>query len=566
VIVLFGSGLLFGQQAEPAKAPDRPAVVRPALSSRVLSMPVSASARLTVAAEGAGDALAALRAWNAEGRAPYREGFARPLASPLVLKSAGRSAASAGLVSAQRIRVDVPQAVGLRLRMTNFDLPAGSNLWVWSDGQTPIWFDASLAGGLKEMWTPSVWADHVNLAIEASGAYEMEVDAVMEYVARADSGVEAAGSECLIDGPCPGTDILDVIAEYRKAVAHLRYVSGNDTLICTGALVIDSEQTFTPYLLTANHCIDAQAQASSLEAYWDYANTSCNGTLPDVNTIPRTNGSSLLVTSPTTDVTLLRLNAIPNGRVFLGWTAQASAVPNGAILHRISHPSGAPQRYSVTQVDTSVGTCETKPRPSYIYSTTIAGGVEGGSSGSPVILAGGYVVGQLFGHCGPEPGNGCNTANNTVDGAFSASYPLLAAFLEPSAQCSACVPDAKTACLLGNRFKVTMPSWNDSFAKLSGQGSVIRYAENVEEVHPTFGPLSASAFFSMYAHAPKSIESLVRMIKGQNINDKFWVFLTGFTGAEYTIRIEDTQSCRVWQRTVAAGSTTVVKDFEAFPF
>lgn len=567
-VLILGWSVLFGQQMPPAKAPDRPIPARPSMAREILNAPVSASARLSAASEGAGDSLAALRSWNESGRLPYRDGFTRPLQSPLVLKRESRIAAGAGSAGA-RIRIDVENAAGLRLHVAKFALPQGTNLWVWSDGSDPIWFDTSLAGGAGDFWTPSVWADHINLAVSApAGGYEIELDSVLEYVARDSGEVKAQSTECLIDGPCPGTDILDVIAAYRKAVAHLRYVKGGSSYICSGALVIDSGSTYTPYLLTANHCLSTQAEASSLEAYWDYIAPSCNAPDPDPSTVPRTNASSLLATSPTTDVTLLRLSSIPNGRVFLGWTAEASAVPNGAVLHRLSHPDGVAQRYSVTRVDTSVGTCETKGRPSYIYSTSIngGGGVAGGSSGAPVILAGGYIVGQLFGHCGPEPGNACNAGNNTVDGALSQSYPLLAPYLSPSTTCSACVPDANTACLLGNRFKVTIPTWNDSFSKLSGRGSVVRYAENVEEVHPQYGPLSASAFFSMYSFAPKSLEALVRMIKGQGINNKYWVFLTGFAGAEYTVRIEDTQTCAVWQRSVPTSATNVVKDFEAFAF
>ena len=120
--------------------------------------------------------------------------------------------------------------------------------------------------------------------------------------------------------------------------------------------------------------------------------------------------------------------------------------------------------------------------------------------------------------------------------------------------------------MLGGRFKVTMPTWRDTFANLSGQGRLVKYADNLAEISPDYGPVSESAFFSMYTHAPKSIEALVRIIKGQNINNKYWVFLMGFTGAEYTINIQDTQTCRTWQRTVAVGATNVVKDFDAFPF
>jgi subtilisin family serine protease len=154
----------------------------------------------------------------------------------------------------------------------------------------------------------------------------------------------------------------------------------------------------------------------------------------------------------------------------------------------------------------------------------------------------------------------------TAKNAGGESVPSNVAELGGSPACSPCVSSTNTACLLGNRFKITLPAWYDPFAKISGQGTVLRYAENREEVHPTYGPLGATSFFSFYAHAPNSIEVTLRMFKGAGINDRYWVFMSGFTGADYTIRVEDTRTCKVWQRTVPSGATNVVKDYEAFPF
>ncbi|MCA1790285.1 MAG: fibronectin type III domain-containing protein, partial [Thioalkalivibrio sp.] len=154
----------------------------------------------------------------------------------------------------------------------------------------------------------------------------------------------------------------------------------------------------------------------------------------------------------------------------------------------------------------------------------------------------------------------------TAKNAGGESVPSNVAELGGSPACSPCVSSTNTACLLGNRFKVTLPSWYDPFAKISGQGTVLRYAENREEIHPQYGPLGATSFFSFYAHAPNSIEVTLRMFKGAAINDRYWVFMSGFTGADYTIRVEDTRTCKIWQRTVPSGATNVVKDYEAFPF
>lgn len=450
-------------------------------------------------------------------------------------------------------------ATRVRFRLDDVRLEQGATLIVAGRDGVGIEFDATLADENGELWTPSVAGD--TIAVTSRGKAQYAVGAIAHIVET-----NAVSTTCLSDASCAS---YAQRAELSASIAQLEFVTGNNVAVCTGGLINGPEGA--RLLLTANHCISTAAEARSVEATWDLRSTSCGSGVRA--TTSTTNGATLLVTSAGTDVTLLRMDSLPGGRWLMGWTTEQLA--RGTLLYRISHPADPNgngvyvQTYSTTTFDDSVSTCTGRGRPSYLYSNAVTGGIFGGSSGSPVLIDGGYIVGQLFGLCGVDPTQGCGgSMNRTVDGSLRESYALLKPYLRPegTANCTACTPGNNTACLLGNRFKVTMPSWRDIGANLSGQGTVIRYADNLPEIHPDFGPLSESAFFSMYGHAPKSIETLVRMIKGQNINNKYWVFLTGFTGAEYTIRIEDTQTCATWQRTVASGATNVVKDFEAFSF
>jgi hypothetical protein len=350
----------------------------------------------------------------------------------------------------------------------------------------------------------------------------------------------------------------------------MTYAKGSSLYICTGGLIADGSDTGTRTFLTANHCISTAAEAASVDIAWDGVASSCGAGDASTRT-KRTHGAALLTTSATSDVTLLRLNAIPAGRWYMGWSTRSLAA--GTTLRRISHPGTEDggvytQAYSSTIVDGGTSSCAALPRSSFVYSLPIAGGIAGGSSGAPTIVDGGYIVGQLFGTCGPDPSDGCASSTKAVDGSIAASYSLLQPFinaLPATPTCSACAANATTACLLGNRFKVVM-TWHDGGANLSGNGNIIRYAENTAEVNAQYGPMSENAFFSMYSFAPKSVEAMVRMFRGVTINDKFWVFVTGFTGADYSVTVTDTNTCRTWVKSIPAGSTTVTKDFAAFPF
>ena len=91
-----------------------------------------------------------------------------------------------------------------------------------------------------------------------------------------------------------GAGTFDAIDAARKAVAHLEFEDGGDFFVCSGGLLNDAQSSGTPYLLTANHCFSDQATASTLEAFWDFRTASCNGAVPNPNSLPRSNGAALL--------------------------------------------------------------------------------------------------------------------------------------------------------------------------------------------------------------------------------------------------------------------------------
>jgi hypothetical protein len=110
--------------------------------------------------------------------------------------------------------------------------------------------------------------------------------------------------------------------------------------------------------------------------------------------------------------------------------------------------------------------------------------------------------------------------------------------------------------------------WQNQFASpvTSGTGAVIRYAENKPEIHPTLGPLSEAAYFSMFPQAPARVEVVVKVLSGVSINNKFWVFATGLTNNEYWVKVTDTKTCLTWERYNAHGQFGNLTDFAAFSF
>ncbi|HBL31550.1 MAG TPA: hypothetical protein DD490_32410 [Acidobacteria bacterium] len=510
-------------------------------------------AELAAARSGAGRELTALQAWNDAGGLPARAGLMRMLPVARVVEIAGAPAPGAirehagGLLATRRGAavwgggVRVEEGWRLRLHLSDVQLPAGARLWVFgADGETVGPFGSELVNARRGLWTPSVAGPEIHLEAEipAGAKARFVLDRVGEIVPESlRSGLFKAGSSCFVDGRCvskadfPGVDLA------RRAIAHLEYPSDQVGFIgiCTGGLVNDTDtKTTIPYLLTANHCIDDGDTAAGLEAFWDYAPAQCNGAAPSLGRLPRSFGASLVATGRSSDYTLLRLSKIPGGRVLLGWNA--APVGEGTRLYRLSHPGSGtssiahPQIYAQTEMDTSLPQAGTWPRPRYLYARQVAGGMWSGSSGSPVLLADGQIVGQLSGAAGSPP-ELCDFTSAIVDGAFANSFTALRPFLDPPAPCK---PGPDTLCLLGNRFRVKV-NWQNQFDGSSGSGRPIPRS-------------NVTGFFSF--GDPGNVELLVKILDFGDVVKVFWGQLTNL---RYNLEITDTGTGRVQSYTNTTG-------------
>lgn len=364
--------------------------------------------------------------------------------------------------------VRVPGATALRLHVTGLALPEGAELFVYNRaGQAfgPYTGRGPLDDG--ELFTNTVFGDRLLLQLQVPkdagrvaplrlvevgvlgkrfvtprygphGVFEADD---IESMLKA-SDLCSYNASCVRNADCVNTNTA--VNAAKDAVASMLFSSGGSQYICTGGMIADANapSNHQPYFLTAHHCIGRSSEASSLETYFDYTTTCSNPTCTQpYNNAGDTVGATILSTNSSSDYTLLKLASTPATRdgvlAYLGWSSTAIANTNNTPLYRISHPKGAPQAYSEQKVDTGKGTCRTLPRGSFIYSTDTLGATEGGSSGSPVVNGSGQIVGQLYGACGTNLNDVCDSASNaTVDGAFAATYPNIAQWLSGGGSCS----------------------------------------------------------------------------------------------------------------------------------
>lgn len=182
-----------------------------------------------------------------------------------------------------------------------------------------------------------------------------------------------------------------------NAVARMLFTKGGSSYLCTGTLLNNSNSPKKQLFYTANHCISTTAVANTLQTYWFYHASTCNGSTANPGRVTLTGGAFLRYNSSTRDVTLLELkNAPPAGAVYAGWNA--GTVATSSAIEGIHHPAGDVKKYSL---GTKIANESLDGMGPFHKVQWNDGVTEGGSSGSglfTVTAAGAYQLrGGLYG-------------------------------------------------------------------------------------------------------------------------------------------------------------------------
>ena len=208
----------------------------------------------------------------------------------------------------------------------------------------------------------------------------------------------SAEGNCHINVVCPeGDDWRDQI----RAVVAIQISTSNAAYMCSGTLLNNTRQDFTPYVLSAYHCQDESSIGTirNFVTYFNYETSTCNGTTG--NTTRSLSGAERVAKysySSGSDFLLLRLNRqVPDAYkpYYAGWDRQSISTPtNGACIH---HPGGDYKKISIPRSVSVAPSSYNKFYMTYWYSGSQNKGVtEEGSSGSALFNAEKRVIGQLY--------------------------------------------------------------------------------------------------------------------------------------------------------------------------
>ncbi len=236
-----------------------------------------------------------------------------------------------------------------------------------------------------EAWTP--WTEGSTQLIElfsraAPAAQAVSIGALLHFT---DSPFAKAAATCTPSTACTSADpALDaMIAERKKSLIKLNFVKGGGGFNCSATL-IDTPRRPSPYVLTANHCIDAASAAGTITSFWFDESTSCENPATAPGRIQVSGGMQMVFTNYNVDATLMLMNqAPPPGAVYS--PVNASLMGAGLPVVSLSHPRGDSARWAT---GTSGQALRDNDRPYDMYSVNFQRGIiEPGSSGSGIFTA-----------------------------------------------------------------------------------------------------------------------------------------------------------------------------------
>jgi len=350
------------------------------------------------------DALMAEDGLNVKNGTPLRVGTVHHVSYNF--KNSGRLDEFADGSRLWRLSLTSKDALMMAVFFSTFNIPEGAQLFVYSNDRKQLTGNYTNKDVQPNGVMPSEDILGDNLTIEYYEPADVPFHGVIEIdrvshiyrdilgLATADDKGHwgTAGGDCHINVVCPEGD------NWRpqiKSVVAIGITGSSGSYMCSGATVNNVRMDKTPYVLTANHCLDGES--STFRFIFNYQTVSCNGTTGSFN--KWTTGGVIRARADlnsSSDFMLLEItgelkDSFRDSIYFAGWDATGAASA-GAAIH---HPGGDYKKLSLPRTVYSVGGSTGKYWRVLWYTDQNKGCTEQGSSGSPLFNSKGFIIGDL---------------------------------------------------------------------------------------------------------------------------------------------------------------------------
>lgn len=340
---------------------------------------------------------------------PYRAGVAVPV--NLSMENAGEwtELPDGGRIWSLSLKVEGAQALGVYY--DNFWLPYGGELYLYNADKSQVIGAYTEENNNADCVFANQLVQGEVVTLEYYQPEEQSIDPIISISEVAynyrgfyyHSDPERGGSLwCMININCPeGDDWQDekrgVVKQYMKI--------GFGYYFCSGSLMNNTSQDFSPYVLTAFHCGEGGSAADLNQwiFYFNYEASACTGNWGPANyTMTGCSRKAEGGYDTGSDFLLLELNyGVPASynAYFNGWDRRNIGADSGVGIH---HPAGDIKKISTFDYTLTSSPWNNNGVLSHwkaYWAETVNGTsiTEGGSSGSPLFSQAGHVVGDLTG-------------------------------------------------------------------------------------------------------------------------------------------------------------------------
>ena len=333
-----------------------------------------------------------------------------------------------------RLGLHSPGAYGMKVLFDSFWLPEGAELYVFSKDEDmsigPYTHKQNHADG--KFGIPLVKSDHIVIEyyqpVNISKKPQININTVFHaYLDIHNFYGNRDDRDCGDNVACSSANSWE---DQANSVIYLEM----GQYICSAALVNNTSQDLTPYVLTAWHCVEPETpgEHNYFTFYFNHESSSCSGSSgyyghSETGSYLRSSGNM-----NTSDFALLEMDDDPSSwwnPYFAGWRRNTSSPTIGAGIH---HPGGDPKKINFD--NDQAYSCSWYGASTHWCLSWDDGGTAGGSSGSPIFDNNQRIVGQLTGGSGGDCGGGTDyygKISKSWSNSTNSSYNLKA-WLDPA--------------------------------------------------------------------------------------------------------------------------------------
>jgi hypothetical protein len=302
-----------------------------------------------------------------------------------------------------RLRIKSAGAYSINIFFGAFDIPAGSELFVYNKDKTHIIGALTEKNNNSSKIVPIHPVEGDEVIIEYFEPFNAEYSGTLiinkvghDYIGILTRLVPQDGdfgesANCNVDINCTAAANWQ---DEKQSVCKILILGST----CSGSLINNVDSDGTPYVLTAHHCIGSTYEANNSIFVFNYESPTCGGSDGSVNQSITNSTYRASSGFPHTDFSLVELSSMPPANYNPYWNGwyKPSTTPDEPVV-MIHHPQGDVKKFNRD---------DQAPTESFDYFWRVndwtVGTNEGGSSGAPLYNNDHRVVGQ---HYAKAPGS-----------------------------------------------------------------------------------------------------------------------------------------------------------------